>query len=299
MLLPSSSRFSLFTQILSIIPAQSFMNGGQGGITAQKSVNTSSRSVAPDHCSICLEPISERAITAPCNHALFDYLCLLTWLLEQDANCPLCKGAIVIYDPPTDFDIGKTEVTAVSHDFVSAHDFKTFRIPPRSVASKGNHPSVRSARHGHRRRTSTSPPPIDPALAFRKYVYRHQLYSLHMGANRISHFRNFTPKDFASSPEMQSKAKKWIRRELRVFDFLRKSSDTTRTLTNAEYLLEYIMAMLRNVDIKDSSGKPEHLLREFLGQNTPLFLHELEAWLRSPYDDMSDWDDVVQYGHGQ
>lgn len=86
---------------------------------------------------------------------------------------------------------------------------------------------------------------------------------------------------------MQSRAKKWIRRELRVFDFL----------INVEFLLEYIMAMLRTVDIKDSTGKPAHLLQEFLGrQHASLFLHELNQWLRSPYKEMSAWDDIVQYG---
>lgn len=50
----------------------------------------------PDNCAICLEHISERAITTPCNHALFDYLCLLTWLLEHDASCPLCEYHIEV-----------------------------------------------------------------------------------------------------------------------------------------------------------------------------------------------------------
>ena len=37
------------------------------------------------------------------------------------------------------------------------------------------------------------------------------------------------------------------------------------------------------------------MLQDFLGRdNTRLFLHELKAWLRSPYT-LEDWDRHVQY----
>jgi hypothetical protein len=29
-----------------------------------------------------------------------------------------------------------------------------------------------------------------------------------------------------------------------------------------------------------------------------LLLHELEAWLRSPFDALGEWDRQVQYGQG-
>ena len=39
------------------------------------------------------------------------------------------------------------------------------------------------------------------------------------------------------------------------------------------------------------------MLSDFLGrENTRLFLHELRAWLRSPYEALADWDRHVQYG---
>jgi hypothetical protein len=50
------------------------------------------------------------------------------------------------------------------------------------------------------------------------------------------------------------------------------------------------------VDIKGSAGQAEELLRDFLGRdNARLFLHELLAWLRSPYASLEDWDRHVQY----
>lgn len=97
---------------------------------------------------------------------------------------------------------------------------------------------------------------------------------------------------------MQARARKWLRRELQVFNFLHTDSrqPEPRHVNNAEVLLEYIMAILRNVDIKDSSGRAEGILKDFLGrQHARLLLHELEAWLRSPYLDLSAWDQCVQY----
>jgi hypothetical protein len=91
-----------------------------------------------------------------------------------------------------------------------------------------------------------------------------------------------------------------LRRELSVFDFLKPdhghSAQVARQVTNAEFLLEYVIAILKTVDIKGSNGRAEDLLQEFLGrENARLLLHELETWLRSPYNDIRDWDRAVQY----
>lgn len=40
-------------------------------------------------CVICLDTVSERAITAPCRHHSFDFMCLVSWLQERP-TCPLC-----------------------------------------------------------------------------------------------------------------------------------------------------------------------------------------------------------------
>ena len=100
--------------------------------------------------------------------------------------------------------------------------------------------------------------------------------------------------------ELVSRARKWIRRELQVFDFLKTDMEediaVTRRANNAEFLLEFIVAILKTVNIKGSGGQAEDMLQEFLGRdNTRLFLHELSAWLRSPYSSLADWDRHVQY----
>lgn len=126
---------------------------------------------------------------------------------------------------------------------------------------------------------------------------------------------------FNRDEELVSRARKWIRRELKVFTFLNPDADeeetggdtsreqqqqrvprpgqqrlANRRANNAEFLLEYIIAILRTVDIKGSAGQAEELLQEFLGRdNARLFLHELQSWLRSPYTSLQDWDRNVQY----
>jgi hypothetical protein len=128
-------------------------------------------------------------------------------------------------------------------------------------------------------------------------VYRRQLYSLHMGSNALSGYRDLTPQIIASSPDMQSRARTFIRRELRVFTFLNPDTpDPATTSSNTEFLLSYIVSILKMVEIKASNGHGENLLTEFLGRdNSRLFLHELQAWLRSPFTKLEEWDQDVQY----
>ena len=141
---------------------------------------------------------------------------------------------------------------------------------------------------------------LDSALSRRRHIYQNQLYSLHVGSNRLSRFRDMTPTLFGRDAELGSKARKFIRRELQVFDFLNSKNEETEEITrranNAEFLLEYIVAILKTVDIKGSGGQAEEMLQDFLGKdNTRLFLHELGAWLRSPYTSLEVWDRHVQY----
>jgi hypothetical protein len=122
-----------------------------------------------------------------------------------------------------------------------------------------------------------------------------------MGSNRFSGYRDVTPQIITNSPELQSKARTWIRRELRVFTFLHtdsagSTSDAATTSSNAEFLLSYIVSILKMVDVKGSNGHAENLVAEFLGRdNSRLFLHELNTWLRSPYSKVEEWDQNVQY----
>ncbi|PWY87979.1 RING finger domain protein [Aspergillus sclerotioniger CBS 115572] len=253
-------------------------------------------------CVICLEPVSEAAVAVPCRHANFDFLCLVSWL-ELRRNCPLCKS----------------EVTSVRYDLENPNGHKVYQLPVASAtASSSSHPPEasfhRAPRRPRRPRPQQPPHPAqtsDDPLRRRQHIYRHQLYSLRVGSNRLSQYRELTPERFNREEELVSRARKWIRRELKVFEFLNPETEEpasgrvaragpqrleNRRGNNAEFLLEYIIAILRTVDIKGSAGQAEELLRDFIGRgNARLFLHELQAWLRSPYSSLEDWDRNVQY----
>ena len=140
----------------------------------------------------------------------------------------------------------------------------------------------------------------DAALLRRRHIYQRNLYSSHVGSNRLSKYKELTPQIIARDEELVSRARKWIRRELKVFYFLSpdgaQEQGVARRASNAEFLMEYIIAILKTVDIKGAAGQAEDMLQDFLGRdNARLFLHELRAWLRSPYKALEDWDRHVQY----
>ncbi|KAI1412725.1 hypothetical protein F5Y13DRAFT_162555 [Hypoxylon sp. FL1857] len=250
-------------------------------------------------CVICLDNITEVCEARPCSHRNFDYVCLLSWL-EQQTKCPLCKSNIdeVWYDFESDRPDAKSRVYLVPRPKEPSQQraqsqAQTHR--PRNLSSRPN-----------RRRYEDAPPrrvTVDEAILRRQHVYRNQLYSLHVGSNHRSGYRDLTPQVFESDAEMVSRARTWLRRELQVFEFLRtpptaqSSGDTMtrRRANNAEFLLEYIVAILKTLDIQGSQGQAEEMLKDFLGRDhTKLLLHELKNFLRSPWS-LEAWDRKVQY----
>ncbi|KAL8915547.1 MAG: hypothetical protein Q9171_000112 [Xanthocarpia ochracea] len=209
----------------------------------------------------------------------------------------------------------KTEVVAVDYGWLSPHGCRTYKVPrgdtqKKPITSSGNASSSNPGTQtrpiwGHPRprrpaRQSRHPPSPDTTLLRRRQVYARKLYSSHVGTNRLSRYQDLSPQLFSRDEELLRRARKWIRRELQVFDFLtidgQEEEGIMRRTNNAEFLLEYIVAILKTVDVKGSGGQAEEMLQEFLGrENTQLFLHELKAWLRSPYTSLEDWDRHVQY----
>ncbi|KAJ5124333.1 uncharacterized protein N7515_008158 [Penicillium bovifimosum] len=264
---------------------------------------------ASNACVICLDTITEPCVAQPCHHANFDFLCLVSWL-EQQPKCPLCK----------------VDLSAVQYDLSASQGPKLYKIPPRSetiatapaTATARTRPGTRYGQRGRRRPQQPPRPPrpqLDDPLQRRRNVYRNRTYSMRVGSNRLSQYRELTPELFGRDEGLVSRARKWIRRELRVFSFLNPGSEEdestspqvsrpgpqrleSRRANNAEFLLEYIIAILRTVDLKGSAGQAEELLSDFLGrEHACLFLHELQAWLRSPYNSLEDWDRNVQYSN--
>lgn len=237
-----------------------------------------------DTCTICLEPITDRAVAVPCNHLTFDFLCLVSWLQER-SQCPLCN----------------TAVSEVQYEFRGPEDFKTYRVPTHSALKKNEseYQNLRRRRgqdfiRRRSQRWQVEQTPEDPALRRRRQVYRERLYALHVGANRVSGYRDFTAPEFSRSVELQTRARMFLRRELQVFSFLDASAVPRGG--NREFLLEYVVAVLKTNELKGASGHAEDMLTEYLGrENARLLLHELEAWLRSPFKRLEEWDREVQY----
>ena len=262
--------------------------GDVPGVQGAVALGKRKRQGDPEQCTICLEPISERAVAVPCNHLTFDFLCLVSWLQER-TSCPLCKA----------------EVGQVQYDWRSPRDYKTYHVPPPKISSSNSgvgQVQPLSRRGRDRRPVERWTPQAeralaaseDPALDRRRRVYRDRLYSLHVGANRISQYRDFTPESLACSPELQSRGRAFLRRELNVFTFLDTASGPRGG--NREFLIEYIVAVLKTNQLKGADGHAEDLLADFVGrENARQLIHELEAWLRSPYMALSDWDRHVQY----
>jgi hypothetical protein len=254
--------------------------------TIKGAANKRKRShVEPETCAICLEAIKERAVATPCNHLSFDFICLVQWLQEH-ATCPLCKA----------------DVKEVQYDWRTPRDFETYIVGQhhKAKAAAAGQPRQRTSAARRRRdvpwgpqtASSSSVSAEDPSLTRRRQIYLQHTPSLHVGANRISQYQTFTPASFAASPALQTRARIFLRRELRVFDFL----DRRPAGANREFLIEYLVAVLKSNDPKGADGHAEELVKEFLGrEDARLLLHELDAWLRSPYERLEAWDAHVQY----
>jgi hypothetical protein len=297
--------------------------------TTLSEISSDDHDNAPLCCVICLDSVTDACVAEPCTHKNFDFVCLANWL-QQQPTCPLCKASV------TSVRYGFCNDTNTPAD-EAGKGYSVYRVPQKPAEKKldtaSNPAATLTSRHSalderpwnpRRRRydnarTFQPPPTPDEAILRRRHVYRHQLYSLHIGSNRHSKYRDPTPAELAAAPHLISRAKTWLRRELQVFEFLRyedtdggahqqqqrnapaESSTVSETrrqrrVNNAEFLLEYIVAILKTVDIQGSAGQALAMLADFLGrEHARLFLHELRSWLRSPHASLVAWDREVQY----
>lgn len=125
-----------------------------------------------------------------------------------------------------------------------------------------------------RRRRPRPPSPVseDTALLRRRYVYQYRLRCRYVGSNRLSRFRNIGPKDFLEDEELVSRARMWMRRELMVWEW---------TSSNAGFLIEFIIGVLKSVDLRGSAGQAEEMVAEFLGkENAQIFVSYNKELLR-------------------
>ncbi|PSR84376.1 hypothetical protein BD289DRAFT_368703 [Coniella lustricola] len=254
-------------------------------------------------CVICLSEITEPCVAVPCSHRNFDFICLATWL-QSSSCCPLCK----------------TELTELHYDLGDAHEEgKVYKVNKLSgstlfphhlhaIPGSAGSSQQRQQDAGRERRRDQSSASPQQSLRIRRHIYRHQLYSLHVGSNPSTQYKEWTRDDMIEGSEMLGRARAWIRRELLVFGHLHHGEDDVdggnsflelvprrARHKNAAFVLEYVVAVLKTVDLQASNGHAGTLLADFLGKdNALLFLHELRNFLRSPYS-VDGWDRHVQY----
>lgn len=264
-----------------------------------------------EDCGICLNPISDRAVIVPCNHLCFDVHCLLR-CLREGPRCPICRE----------------DVEKIEYEWAGPEDFKTYYVRKegeRVVIVSYDRPQPTDLPTKARRMRGENYVDDfedqhvryeDPALAFRRQVYKRQLSSSHVGSNSVSGYRDFTAKYFRESPELQSRARTFLRRELLAYSPVDVLNERHRQIyeqqntapnppslptvrygeSNRESLIEWIVALLKHCEVKGADGKAQDLLAEHIGKhNAPVLLHELQAWLRSPYARLDQWDRQVQY----
>lgn len=259
------------------------------GVTVDVSTEEGNRHYEKPHqeaCVICLTALTTktRAVATPCLHACFDFGCLVTWLEGVQATCPVCKQTIETvkygFDPVgTGFHKYKVKTPVASPN--------TSQQGSASRTSSSRQRRAESRRHlPYAISTSLTSKPADDILR-RRFVYKNKLRSLHIGVNRKSRFQNYTPQSIRSDPELLSKAKAFIRRELEVFEW---------TEGNREWLLEYVVAIVKSINLRSAEGSAEELLEEFLGKDyAGVFVHELNAYLKSPFVRVRDYDSWAQY----
>ncbi|KUJ11568.1 uncharacterized protein LY89DRAFT_722692 [Mollisia scopiformis] len=208
-----------------------------------------------------LGDLVEQCEAQPCRHNNFDYLCLITWLQEQ-ATCQLCKSDV----HEVRYELGE-----------DGRQGKVYKLTGRSG------PETSSDRAEERLSRSVYE---DETIQRQRFVYRLDLYSLHVGPNRrqpaASRYRELSPQLFMTDPELVSRARMWPRRELRVFKILYADGDSLddhdpirrRRAGNAEFLLKYTVAILKTMDfflIPKSQSSVEQLYLPWIlfGQTLP------------------------------
>ncbi|MBW0519226.1 hypothetical protein O181_058941, partial [Austropuccinia psidii MF-1] len=127
-------------------------------------------------------------------------------------------------------------------------------------------------------------------LDARKFVYQNLLYSKHIPSNSYTRFKPISCKDFqpnnSNSGQLISRTTKFLSRELRVFDHLNGRINQS---------ISYVILILKSLDC--NSVGAIRLFSELLRSATTAehFSHELTCFLRSPFDNLTEWDSILQY----
>ncbi|KZT35966.1 hypothetical protein SISSUDRAFT_1008095 [Sistotremastrum suecicum HHB10207 ss-3] len=185
----------------------------------------------PENCIICLQPITDNVVLPACGHRGCCFQCMLLWIAtsstvasghgKSSRRCPLCNTPIGNH---------------IIHGIRGQYDFERHWLaPPSSPTARpstsnethADNASVRTGQIGPRRgitrvdRRQQVVDELERAIERRRHIYRHGMFVKHIASNRHTQYKpTLTPSRFAASPDLISRATKFIRRELRVWNGL-------------------------------------------------------------------------------
>lgn len=240
--------------------------------------------LSEENCAICLEPVQDRCVLPKCFHSCFCFSCILEWIRTQQGtkHCPLCKlplGSHILHSlDATDNDALKHVISKDSDSIsqtvlmrLSDDDaINTPELPNASshMISEHAHPSLDDIRlrdEGRFRQKQRA------ALAFRRHVYRHNLYAKHVASNRHTRYRPYPgPSGFRQNPVYARLLSTFLQRELHVWPHV-----------DIAFLSYYIPALLSQMDV--TSNTFVQRLTEWIGNanDARLLAHEMELFVRS------------------
>jgi len=231
-------------------------------------------------CPICLEKLDNPSIPECCFHR-FCFICILQWS-SLAPSCPLCKK----------------NFSYIIHHVKSEREYKIFHLEqrpskPKQSSLSSSRPSSSSSRPSSSSSSSsssqrslslqsiTTPSIHHPRSSLDTHALRRAVYARGLRAHPPPSL-HFTP-SMLQRPPLLEKIKTWITRELQA----------VLQLDNVELLVQVVLSLLKQYPIHDPAVS-EHL-KEYLGEHTDIFLHELVCFACSSHPSMAAYDKHVRY----
>ncbi|EFP81506.2 hypothetical protein PGTUg99_004003 [Puccinia graminis f. sp. tritici] len=252
-----------------------------------------------DQCAICLDLIINQAVIVPCQHSEYCFRCMRIWTTTSN-RCPICVQPIdhLVHriDPRTkDFQI-----------------FHPLPIMPNlnngddnNRQSQAASPTLPAAQHPPNSESGPSSSQSDHFIGLdrRQFIYRHSLYAKHIPSNRYTQFYPVSSKHFlkdrSKNPSEPTRrdcpSAKLIARTIRFLQRELRAIQPEVLAHPIEHSIRVIIIILHRAD--SNSSEAVHLFSQLIRdpQLAQHFSHELTCFLRSPYDDLLQWDQVLQY----
>ncbi|CAD6451477.1 9cd76d5d-f288-4319-8f53-349f9485f88d [Sclerotinia trifoliorum] len=233
-------------------------------------------------CKICDQSVSWKGRVEPCGHEVFHHCCIEGWLDKGERTCPICRGNII----------------GIRHNFSQDGNHSKYRklaeLEPRRVVlflAHGVQRALLIPQQNVRRRIS---------------VYLTKSFSIPI----ISFIRRrVTPQDIANSSDMEARVRLFAEHEIQIFSAKcvcpacqePTSSSSIHMIVPSEvevirnFVVNKIVDLLKRYDLQDKAVEIEQEAEQYLNEHARLFLHELRAWIESPFDTLEQWHRNARY----